>query len=99
MLALSISGAVFQNTAFGSLTKVLAGMGFSEQDVRSAIAGSKSAVFESVSEEVRGRAIEAIVQAMGKTYMLVVVAGAVALLSAVLMRRERLFMEMSAGGA
>jgi hypothetical protein len=55
VLALSISGAVFQNTAFRSLTKVLAGMGFSEQDVRSAIAGSQSAVFESVSEEVRGR--------------------------------------------
>jgi len=99
VLALSISGAVFQNTAFGSLTNVLAGMGFSEQDVRSAIAGSKSSVFESVSEEVRGRAIEAIVQAMGKTYMLVVVAGAVALVSAVLMRKERLFMEKSTRGA
>jgi hypothetical protein len=99
VLALSISGAVFQNTAFGSLTKILAGLGFNEQDVRSAIAGSKSAVFEGVSEEVRGRVIEAIVQAIGKTYMLVVVAGAVALLSALLMRRERLFMEMSTGGA
>jgi len=94
-----VFAAVFQNTAFGSLTKVLAGMGFSEQDVRSAIAGSKSAVFESVGEEVRGKAIEAIVQAIGKTYMLVVVAGAVALVSAVLMKRERLVMEMSTGGA
>jgi hypothetical protein len=74
-------------------------MGFSEQDVRSAIAGSKSLVFERVNEEVRGRAIEAIVQAMGKTYMLVVVAGAVALVSAVLMRKERLYMEKSTGGA
>jgi MFS family permease len=99
VLALSISGAVFQNTAFGSLTKILAGMGFSEQDVRSAIAGSQSAVFESVSEEVRGSVIEAIVQAIGKTYMLVVVAGAVALVSAVLMKRERLVMEMNTGGA
>ena len=99
VLALSISGAVFQNTAFGSLTKVLAGLGFSERDVRSAIAGSKSAVFEGVSEEVRARAIEAIVQAIGKTYMLVVVAGSVALVSAVLMKRERLRMEISTGGA
>lgn len=64
VLALPISGAVFQNTAFGSLTKILAGMRFSEQDVRSAIAGSQSAVFESVSEEVRGSVIEAIVQAI-----------------------------------
>jgi hypothetical protein len=81
------------------LTKVLAGMGFSEQDVRSAIAGSQSAVFESVSEEVRGRVIEAIVQAITKTYMLVVVAGAVALVSAMLIKRERLVLEMSTGGA
>jgi hypothetical protein len=99
VLALPISGAVFQNTAFGSLTKILAGMRFSEQDVRSAIAGSQSAVFESVSEEVRGRVIEAIVQAITKTYMLVVVAGAIALVSAVLMKRERLVMEMNTGGA
>ncbi|KAE9377238.1 MFS general substrate transporter [Stipitochalara longipes BDJ] len=99
VLALSISGAVFQNTAFGSLTKVLAGMRFSEQDIRSAIAGSKSAVFEGVSEEVRARAIEVIVQAIGKTYILVVAGGAVALVSAVLMRKEKLFMEMSTGGA
>jgi MFS family permease len=99
VLALSISGAVFQNTAFGSLTKVLAGMGFSEQDVRSAIAGSQSAVFERVSKEVKETAIEVIVQAIGKAYMLVVVAGAVALVSAVLMKKERLVMEMSTGGA
>jgi hypothetical protein len=39
------------------------------------------------------------VQAIGKTYMLVVVAGAVALVSAVLMKRDRLAMEMSTGGA
>jgi MFS family permease len=99
VLALSISGAVFQNTAFGSLTKVLAGLGFNEQDIRSAVAGSKSAVFERMSVEVRSRATEAIVQAIGKTYTLVVVAGAVALVSAVLMKRERLSMEMSTGGA
>jgi hypothetical protein len=74
-------------------------MGFSEQDVRSAIAGSQSAVFESVSEEVRGRVIEAIVQAITKTYMLVVVAGAVALVSAMLIKMERLVLEMSTGGA
>jgi hypothetical protein len=74
-------------------------MGFSEQNVRSAIAGSQSAVFESVSEEVRGRVIEAIVQAITKTYMLVVVAGAVALVSAMLIKMERLVLEMSTGGA
>jgi len=99
VIALAISGAVFQNIAFRNLSLVLAEMGFSEQDIRSAIAGSQSALFGKVAEEVRVKAVEGIVRAIADTYLLVVAAGAVALVMSLFLRREKLFMEISTGGA
>jgi hypothetical protein len=99
VITLSISGAVFQNTAFRNLSVVLNGLGFSESEIRSAIAGSQSTLFEKVSESVKEKAIEAIVKSIGNTYALVIAAGALGLVVGVFLRRERLFMEMSTGGA
>lgn len=99
MIVLSISGAVFQNTAFGNLSKVLNGMGFSEQNIMSAVVGSQSGLFEKLSEEVRQKAVEGIVKAIGNTYVLIIAGSALALVTSVFFRRERLFMEMSTGGA
>ncbi|KAF8867337.1 hypothetical protein BDZ45DRAFT_700256 [Acephala macrosclerotiorum] len=87
-LALSTSSAVFQNTAFNGLKKVLDGQGFSTEDIRSAVAG-----------EVRGRAIEKIVESINTTYGLVIAAGALALAVSLFLRREKLFTEVSVSGA
>ena len=90
---------MFQNTAFGNLSKVLSGLGFSDADIRSAIAGSQSTLFERVSQQVRDKAVEGIVMAIGNTYVLIIAGSALALVTSVLFKREKLFMEMSAGGA
>lgn len=79
--------------------EVLSGMEFSEADIRAAVAGSQSKVFERMSEEVRNRAIEKIVESIGATYGLVITAVAVAVVTSLWLRRERLFMEVSVGGA
>jgi hypothetical protein len=99
VIALTVSGTVFQNIAAIDLGKILYPLGFTSSDVQAAIAGSQSTLFEQLPAAVKGNAIEAIVQAIDKTYALAITAGAFALVSSVFLRREKLFMEMSTGGA
>jgi hypothetical protein len=95
---LTITGAVFQNVGFRHISDVLAGQNFTSEDVHGALAGVQSTVFTSVSPETREQVIAAIVSAMNNSYILIIVAGAVSILSSLVMKWERLSMEMAAGG-
>jgi hypothetical protein len=77
--------------ALGNLRSALAGSGFSEADIRRAVAGTQSVVFEMGSDRIRALALKAIVDAM------VIVAGAVTLLVSLVMKREKLFLKVVAG--
>ena len=90
VIALVISGQVFQSVAFRNLSGVLAGLGFSEEEVHAAVAGTQSVVFEQLQGSLRVDAVNAITQAMGQVFVLLIVAGAVVLVSGVGMRREKL---------
>ncbi|KAL7949441.1 major facilitator superfamily domain-containing protein [Trichoderma barbatum] len=91
VIYLVLSGQVFQSAATKNLTKVLAGHGFSQEDIRNAIAGAASATFQVLSDDLRARAIEAITDAMQEAFILVCVGGGVVLIVGLLMKRERLF--------
>ncbi|KAF2853351.1 MFS general substrate transporter [Plenodomus tracheiphilus IPT5] len=91
VIALAFAGQIYQSTAIKNLKAVLAGNGYTDMEIRGAVAGSQSALLEELSEEMRGRAIEAITHAMQMTFVLVPVAGAVMLFAAVCMKREKLF--------
>lgn len=96
--ALAISGTVFQNLAFQNLQHALAGRGFTDAELHGAISGAQSQVISSAGPEVRALAVSAIIKAMDRVYILVIVAGAFCLLSSLPMKWERLFMKISAGG-
>lgn len=98
MIGLAVSGTVFQSTAFRNVNAAFAGQNFTAAQIRSAIAGSQSEIFQSVSQELRDTAIEGIVQAIDKTYYLVVAGAALTLLLSLGLKREKLFMEMAVGG-
>ncbi|RAL64802.1 hypothetical protein DID88_001399 [Monilinia fructigena] len=98
VIGLAVSGTVFQSTAFRNVNAAFAGQKFSADQIRSAIAGSQSTLFQSVSQELRDKAIEGIVQAIDKTYYMVVAGAAFTLLLSLLLKREKLFMEMVAVG-
>ena len=98
VIGLTVSGSVFQNTAFRNLNAVLQPLGLGPEEVRSAIAGAHSAVFEQLTGKVREDAVSAIVGAMNQTYALVMAGGALALVTSVLLRREKLGMKMAVGG-
>jgi hypothetical protein len=90
-LALTLAGAIFQNLSIKNLTKALDGLGYSAADIASAVAGAQSPIFQTASAEVKALAVHAIVQALQRVWILVIVAGAVVLVSSVFMKREKLF--------
>ncbi|KAI1099509.1 MFS general substrate transporter [Jackrogersella minutella] len=99
VISLAIAGQIYQSTAIRKLSETLAGHNFSDQEIRDAVAGAQSTLFEELDGELRSRAIEAITKAMQVTFLLVPVAGAVMLIAALCMKRERLFGKAVAVGA
>ena len=96
-IALTITSAIFQNIGYSYVAAALDGLSFSPEDIHGALAGARSTVFQDVSDEVRQRVLDGIVEAMSNAYVLCIVAGALGLVASLLMRREKLFMETSAG--
>ncbi|KAK3313200.1 major facilitator superfamily domain-containing protein [Apodospora peruviana] len=99
VICLVIAGQVFQSAAVANLGQALAGKGFSAQEIAAAVTGAQSEVFQQLSGDLRIAAIEAIVQAMQKSFILVIVGGAVLFVSALLMKREKLFGDVVVSGA
>lgn len=93
-VALVIAGKVFQANAVRNLTAALAGQGFTAQEISEATAGAQSALFERLSGELREAAVAAIVKAMQQSFAMVVASGAIMIVVAAVMKRERLFGEV-----
>lgn len=89
-IALSIANALFQNVGFIKLRDALEGRGFTEGEIRGALAGAHSAVLTATDPEVLGAAINAIVDTMSTIWILVIVAGATSIVAGALMKREKL---------
>ncbi|KAJ5786450.1 major facilitator superfamily transporter [Penicillium pulvis] len=72
VLALAISGSVFQNQALDSLQELLPGT--PREALRGAISGSNSDLIKTIPAETQAKVIHAIVHAMSHTYYLVITA-------------------------
>jgi hypothetical protein len=79
---LAIAGAVFVNDAVTGLAAVLPDA--SREELQFALSGTSGHYLSSLSEEVRGRATEAIVMALQKVFVPVYVGAAVCLVLSVL---------------
>lgn len=99
VIALAVAGQIFHSTAVRNLRSVLSGQNFSEQDIESAVAGVQSKVLEQVHGALREEVILALVNAMQKVFVLIPVAGGVMFLSALCMKREKLFGVAAVGAA
>jgi hypothetical protein len=91
LLSLLICGQIFQSLAARSLGRELAGQGFSAAAIRSAVAGTQSQLFRNLTPELAIRATDAITEGMRNVYALSMAAGALSLVCALLMKKERLF--------
>ncbi|EOA86419.1 uncharacterized protein SETTUDRAFT_161296 [Exserohilum turcica Et28A] len=99
VIALAVAGQIYQSTAIKELRTALAGNNFSEQQIRGAVAGSQKALLKELRGELRDKAIEAITHAMQMTFVMIPIAGAVMLMAALCMKREKLFGRAVAVGA
>lgn len=82
-VGLTVSGAIFQNLAFNRVSAVLPA-GTSADDVKAAIQGLEDTL-ASVDAITRREVLLAIVSAVNSTYTLAIAAGAVALVSTILL--------------
>ncbi|KAJ5182495.1 hypothetical protein N7492_000111 [Penicillium capsulatum] len=88
-LVLAIAGAVFQNKALDDMEKIFSGE--PRGKLHGVIAGSGSPLLSMASSQARDKALAAIVTAISRVYYLVVVAGALAFLVSLFMKRESVF--------
>ncbi|KAJ5642089.1 hypothetical protein N7490_006089 [Penicillium lividum] len=96
VLALAISGAVFQNKALDSLQILLPE--YPREALRAAISGTNSEVLKELPPETQAKAIHAIVDAMSHTYYLVIAAGVLTAVGSLFLKRERMFIQAVAMG-
>lgn len=94
-VALSIANAVFLNEATDGIARIAPDL--SRETIQMAISGVGSRRMEGLGPEVRGQVLHVIVKAMSKVYFLPLSAGALTVVMALFMKRERLFVR-GAGG-
>ena len=95
-IALAIANAVFLNRASKSIAVILPTTPIEE--IQAAIAGAGSDFIRSLNAETQAKVLNAIVNAMSRVYILGITAGALTIILALVMKREKLFMK-AAGGA
>jgi len=97
-IALSISGSLFQNIGFHDLKSAFAGYNFPDDYIRSTLAGTISPVFSSADPDVVHIAVTTVAHTIRKIFAMVVAAGALVTVSSLLMRFEKVDLEVVAGG-
>ncbi|GIJ88158.1 hypothetical protein Asppvi_007075 [Aspergillus pseudoviridinutans] len=97
VLALGIAGAIFVNKSTKGLIKLLPDA--DPEAIKNAIGGTASGFFKTLSKAQQTAALDIIVKAIDDVYILLIVAGALGVILSVFLKREKLFMEVAAGGA
>jgi MFS family permease len=95
-LALAIANALFLNESEKGIHALLPEI--PSEEIAQTIAGAQSTLLHDLSPDVKTQVLEVIVNAQSKTYILVIVAGALVTLLSLLMKRERLFIAAGAAG-
>lgn len=91
-ISLAIANSLFLNGSQDKIQEILPNV--STKVIQEAISGAGSDFVKSLSPDIQARVLDAIVDSMSKSYILVIVAGAVVLVCSMVMKRERLFMEV-----
>ncbi|KAJ6125639.1 hypothetical protein N7471_012956 [Penicillium samsonianum] len=88
-LALAIANAILLNSSQQKIQQILPKVPASE--IKLAILGAHSDLVQNLSLDLKTQVLDAIVDAIAKTYILVIVGGALVAVSGLLMRRQKLF--------
>ncbi|KAH7067388.1 major facilitator superfamily domain-containing protein, partial [Paraphoma chrysanthemicola] len=93
VIALTFTSLIFQNVGFNHVKSALAGLDFSNEEIRGALGGAKSRVFDEgvLSEDARMGVERGIVDAIRWSFFPVLLAGVIGLVASALMRWENVF--------
>ncbi|KAI5459524.1 major facilitator superfamily domain-containing protein [Mariannaea sp. PMI_226] len=97
-ISLAIAGSLFQNVGFSELKRAFDGEQLSDDYIRSALAGTLSPVFSSDNKQLVHIAVVAVAATIRKVYSTVAAAGALIVVSSLLMRFEKLDLSIVTGG-
>lgn len=89
-IILAIAGCVFQNVGYNLLVDAIGTDDYSEQELREALAGVSSVVWQSRDPMVLSRGIQAVTEVIAREFYIVVASGALCLVCAICMRWEKL---------
>ncbi|GKT44475.1 efflux pump patC [Colletotrichum spaethianum] len=89
-VTLALAGCVFQNLGYSRLHTSLSGLGYSEHDIREALAGLDSKIWAAADPQVILLAVEDVASVIADMQFIVVAAGALAFLSGCFMKWEKL---------
>ncbi|CUS08910.1 unnamed protein product [Tuber aestivum] len=96
VIALAICGSVFLNESVKGITPLLEGVPAAA--IKGTVAGSGSELFMNLEGETRQKVLHAIIMAMDKNYILLIVAGAMTVIGSLFMKWEKLFLEAGHAG-
>jgi MFS family permease len=97
VVALAVANSIFLNQSTNKISALLPGV--PTHEIQSAIAGVGSDFFESLSSANKAAVIQIIVGSISKTYILAITAGALSVVLSLFLKREKLFLDGSAGAA
>ena len=87
---LAVAGCIFQNVGYNLLVDAIGTEGYSEQDLREALAGVSSAVWQSRDPMVLANGVQAVAKVIAREFYIVVASASVCLICAIFMRNEKL---------
>ncbi|OHF02314.1 major facilitator superfamily transporter [Colletotrichum orchidophilum] len=89
-ITLALAGCVFSNLGFNRLHASLSGLGYSDHDIREALAGLDSKIWTAADRRVVAIAVQDVASVIADLQFVIVAAGAIAFLSGCFMKWEKL---------
>lgn len=97
-IALAIGGSLFQNLGFAELKSAFEGYSYSDDFIRSALAGRISPVFSLADQDAVRIAVVAVANTIRRVFAMAIAAGAVTAVSGLFMKFERIQLDPAAAG-
>jgi hypothetical protein len=89
-IILAVAGSIFQNVGYQLLVEALGKGNYSDNEIREALAGVSSVVWQSSDPEVVHRAVSAVADVISREFYIVVASGTTCLACGLLMKWDRL---------
>lgn len=89
-LTLSVAGCIYQNLSFRDLKDVLEPFGFSEIDIREALAGASSKLSTGSGPQIRSVVAATVTRVIAKEFYISIAAGAIIIVTSAFMKWEAL---------